>query len=112
MLAVRSSALNEDGSVLTLAGQFDTILGINNISGLWQGIHKVWHSVENKNARWYLKHFNFRQKKSKMAVIVQDMLQADYAGVIFTKHPVLSDQNEIFVEITQGVGDKLVSRAD
>ena len=109
MLAVRSSALNEDGSVLTLAGQFDTILGINNISGLWQGIHKVWHSVENKNARWYLKHFSFRQKKSKMAVIVQDMLQADYAGVIFTKHPVLSDQNEIFVEITQGVGDKLVS---
>ena len=104
-VAVRSSATAEDSEKSSFAGQFDTFLNIQDEKQLFNAIKKCKNSVKSDRAKAYIK--NKKLNNFKMSVVVQKMIDADYAGVVFTVDPV--DKKNILIEIVMGLGDKLVS---
>lgn len=104
-VAVRSSATAEDSRNLSFAGQFDTFLNIDHEKQLFNAIKKCKNSVKSDRVKIYLK--NKKLGSINMAVIIQKMVKADYAGVIFTIDPI--HKKDILIEIVKGLGDKLVS---
>jgi len=104
-VSVRSSATCEDSSKSSFAGQFDTFLNIKTEKELLNSIEKCWDSANSERVKAYIENKGI--KKVKMAVIIQKMVDADFAGVVFTVDPV--EKKNILIEITQGLGDKLVS---
>ncbi len=104
-VAVRSSATAEDSKNFSFAGQFDTFLNIDSEAKLLNAIDKCRKSVNSARALSYLKNKNIGN--IGMGVLVQKMINPDYAGVIFTVDPV--GKKYILIEIVKGLGDKLVS---
>lgn len=101
---VRSSAIGEDSSEASFAGQLDSYQCKNNLTDICQDIKKCWRSLANKRVQTYSE----QQHKSltQMAVIVQQMIEPDFAGVLFTTSPI--DQEGMYIEYVKGHGDKLV----
>jgi len=108
-LAVRSSAPFEDHSVFSLAGQFKTYLNVSQVDQVVNSVYKCWDSMNSGYVHAYMQQFNYSMKKASMGVLVQKMLRPDFAGVLFTKHPVTGDENVLLVEIVRGIGELLVS---
>lgn len=93
--AVRSSASNEDGERFTMAGQYRTHLGI-------RGINAVIESIEDCRT--------YRQAEtSGIAVIVQILIDADVAGVMFTANPLDLNDTTLSIEAAWGLGETVVS---
>jgi len=106
-VAVRSSATTEDSPELSNAGQFKTFLNVNGKDKVKNAITKCIDSLNNSTASSYAAFFN-RQKGAKMAVIIQEMVQAEKAGVCFTIDPVMGNKY-MLIEAVLGLGEKLVS---
>ena len=104
--SVRSSADVEDGASDSFAGQFDTFLGVAE-NELQEKIDLCMASVSNKGAAEYLKQREIG-KDIKMSVIVQKMIDADLAGIMFTSNP-QGIMNECVITVGKGTGDKVVS---
>jgi rifampicin phosphotransferase len=108
-LAVRSSATAEDLPGHSFAGLYDTYLGISNLEDCLIAIKKCWASLWTERAYSYRQKYGFDHSKVEMAVIVQSLIPADVAGVIFTADPVTGDNNRVVIEACLGLGDALVS---
>lgn len=109
-LAVRSSAVGEDGAAASFAGQFETVLGVRadgDARGLWDAIRHVWASAFSPHAAAY----RARQGgvPARMAVIIQQMVDARAAGVAFSADPVRADGDTAVVSAVFGLGEGLVS---
>ncbi len=104
--SVRSSADVEDGASDSFAGQFDTFLGVAE-NELQEKIDLCMASASNKGAAEYLKQREIG-KGIKMSVIVQKMIDADLAGIMFTSNP-QGIMNECVITVGKGTGDKVVS---
>lgn len=109
IVAVRSSATCEDQEGVSAAGQYESYLNIQDAEGLLLAVRKCWASLWSHRALVYRHRRSIDQFSAKMAVIIQEMVPADAAGVLFTQDPLLSDQNHIRVEMVRGLGDALVS---
>jgi pyruvate,water dikinase len=105
-VAVRSSAINEDGAVAAWAGQLDTFLNIDR-EHLLESIQKCQRSVHSKRAKAYAEQKNLGS--GDVAVLVQQMVQSDVSGVAFSVHPVTQDTNQIVLEAAYGLGEGVVS---
>ena len=105
--AVRSSALQEDGVQHSFAGQFETELNIS-FSNLWPAIQNVWKSIDSDHVRNYCKK-NQIEGKPQMAIIIQEMVEPDTAGVAFGINPVTGDRQEKVISAVYGLGEGLVS---
>ena len=108
-LAVRSSATAEDLPGHSFAGLYDTYLGISNLEDCLIAIKKCWASLWTERAYSYRQKNGFDHSKVEMAVIVQSLIPADVAGVIFTADPVTGDDSRVVIEACPGLGDALVS---
>jgi pyruvate,water dikinase len=108
-LAVRSSAAAEDLPGHSFAGQYETYLGVADIAGCIDAIKKCWASLWTERAYEYRKKNGFDHLKISMAVIVQSLVPADAAGVIFTTDPVTGSSSRIIIESSFGLGQALVS---
>ena len=108
-LAVRSSATAEDLPGHSFAGLYDTYLGISNLEDCLIAIKKCWASLWTERAYSYRQKNGFDHSKVEMAVIVQSLIPADVAGVIFTSDPITGDNNRVVIEACPGLGDALVS---
>ncbi len=104
-VSVRSSATAEDLADSSFAGQFDTFLNIKTEKELFDSIRKCWNSINSERVIVYMKNKGIKQVQ--MAVIVQKMIQADFAGVMFTLDPI--DKEHILIEAAKGLGDRIVS---
>jgi phosphoenolpyruvate synthase/pyruvate phosphate dikinase len=105
-VAVRSSAVAEDGGKDAWAGQLDTFLDVYR-SALLEKIKLCFSSAGSKRAMSYA-----RQKgidAGSVAVIVQKMVPSEISGVAFSVHPVTNNPNKMVIESTRGLGEKLVS---
>lgn len=102
--AIRSSATAEDLPNASFAGQHDTFLNVKKEDVL-EKIKECWESLYTERAVYYRNEKGI--KESKMAVVVQEMIDADFAGVIFTLDPV--HKKDILIEAAQGLGENLVS---
>jgi rifampicin phosphotransferase len=100
-VAVRSSGLNEDGSDKSYAGVFESLLDVRS-DGLFAALEKVASSLASHRARAYSS-----AESETGSVVVQTMIPAEYAGVLFTEHPGISGSSA--VELVAGLGDDLVS---
>jgi pyruvate,water dikinase len=107
--AVRSSSNQEDLAKTSFAGLYDTFLNINGLDNILDTMKKCWASLWSERALVYREKNNLCQSEATMSVIIQEMVNSKYAGVIFTKSPYHENQNEIFLEYCEGVGERLVS---
>lgn len=106
-VAVRSSATAEDLPSASFAGQQDTYLNISSEEELINSVKKCWASLFTSRAIYYRKKNNFPYTKVFISVVVQKMVDADYAGVLFTKDPI--EKKYILIEVVKGLGEQLVS---
>lgn len=107
LVAVRSSATAEDIGQASFAGQQDTYLNVSR-SELLDKVKEVWASLYNARAIEYRKSKNIDQLSVLMAVVVQKMVNARSAGVMFTLHPVTGDDKYILIESNWGLGESVV----
>lgn len=103
-VSVRSSALNEDGISKAFAGQYESYLNVTQES-LIEKIKLCWISFYNNSVNEYYQN----DEILGMNVIVQKMIDADYAGVAFSIDPTSNTDNYSIVELVKGLGENLVS---
>jgi pyruvate,water dikinase len=107
--AVRSSATAEDLPAASFAGQQDTYLNIVGPAAILQHATRCWASLFTERAVTYRLRNGFDHRKVHMAVVVQQMVFPQAAGVLFTADPVTSNRKVATVEASFGLGEALVS---
>ncbi len=109
LVAVRSSATAEDLPEASFAGQQATFLNIRGNNSLLIAVQKCWASLYTARAIYYRVKNNYPHEKVLLAAIVQKMVNADKAGVMFSINPVTNNQDEIMIEAAFGLGESVVS---
>ncbi|MCL2721313.1 MAG: PEP-utilizing enzyme [Treponema sp.] len=106
-VAVRSSALCEDGKKFAWSGELETYLFVEE-KDLLSCVKKCFASLFSERALTYARKVNVNKEHLQVAVIVQEQLDSDFAGVAFSCNP-LSGVNEVVLEYVTGQGEALVS---
>jgi len=107
--AVRSSATAEDLPTASFAGQQDSYLNIVGLPEILAHVRRCWASLFTERAVTYRRRNGFDDRRVRMAVVVQRMVFADAAGILFTADPVTSNRKIATVEAGWGLGEVLVS---
>ena len=107
--AIRSSATAEDLPTASFAGQQDTYLNIVGPAAILQHVSRCWASLFTERAVTYRLRNGFDQRRVDMAVVVQQMVVPDAAGILFTADPVTGNRKVASVEASFGLGEALVS---
>jgi rifampicin phosphotransferase len=107
--AVRSSATAEDLPTASFAGQHDTYLNLVGPAAILEHVSRCWASLFTERAVTYRLRNGFDHKKVNMAVVVQQMVSPDAAGILFTADPITGDRKVAVVEACLGLGEALVS---
>ncbi|MBU4536409.1 MAG: phosphoenolpyruvate synthase, partial [Euryarchaeota archaeon] len=107
-VAIRSSATAEDLPEASFAGQQDTFLNIKGAEDVLEYVQKCWASLFEARAIFYREENNFEHSKVYIAVVVQEMVDAEKAGVMFTVHPSTGEE-KILIEGSWGLGEAVVS---
>jgi len=109
-VAVRSSGVNEDGDDTSFAGVYESILNVDH-DGLLTAVHEVYGSLSSERSAAYTAHTSGAEYTTETqdfgGVVVQKMVPAQYAGVMFTEHP--SSAGAMMIEMVSGLGEDLVS---
>ncbi|MFI7108892.1 PEP/pyruvate-binding domain-containing protein [Nonomuraea sp. NPDC050227] len=106
-VAVRSSATAEDLPELSFAGQQDTFLNVR-ADGLLEAVRRCWASLWNPRAVAYRERNGVPHDDVALAVVVQELVDADAAGIMFTADPVTGARDEIVVNASWGLGEAVV----
>jgi phosphoenolpyruvate synthase/pyruvate phosphate dikinase len=107
--AVRSSATAEDLPTASFAGQQDTYLNVVGPAAILQHVGRCWASLFTERAVTYRLRNGFDHRKVRMAVVVQQMVFPDAAGIVFTADPVTGNRKVATVDASFGLGEALVS---
>tara|TARA_Y100000310_G_scaffold332386_1_gene407858 strand:+ start:1966 stop:4326 length:2361 start_codon:yes stop_codon:yes gene_type:complete len=107
-VAVRSTATSEDLVDASFAGQQETFLNVKGKSELLESIKKCFASLFTSRATYYRNKKGFKHEESKLAVIIQKMINSEKSGVIFSKDPSYKNKN-IIIEAVFGLGEGIVS---
>jgi phosphoenolpyruvate synthase/pyruvate phosphate dikinase len=107
-VAVRSSAVDEDGGVASFAGQHDTFLNIAGASPVLDAVVACWASAQSDMALSYRHQQGLDQTGMKLAVLIQQLVRADVSGVVFSVNPLSGDPNEIVINASWGLGESIV----
>jgi pyruvate,water dikinase len=108
LVAVRSSATAEDLPDASFAGQQETFLNIKGEANLLVATRKCWASLFTARAIFYREHNKIDHQQVKISVIVQNMIQSDVSGVMFSIDPVTNDKERIIIESVWGLGELIV----
>ncbi len=108
-VAVRSSATAEDLPEASFAGQQDTYLNVKGEDEVVKHVQKCWASLFNPRAIAYREEQGFDHFDVSIAVVVQKMVDADKAGVMFTVNPHTGDRDKLVIEAAWGLGEAVVS---
>lgn len=105
-VAVRSSASGEDGSDVSYAGQFVTVLNVKTPEDLQAAIKTCFNAVHRTPSQAYAEHFN--QPEIPMHILIQRMIDSKFSGVYFSQDP-RTEKTSWLVEMVEGQGEQLVS---
>ncbi|HET9906102.1 MAG TPA: PEP/pyruvate-binding domain-containing protein, partial [Anaerolineales bacterium] len=108
-VAVRSSATAEDLPDLSFAGQQETYLNIFGIDDVLKAVINCWSSLWTARAIGYRMRNHIPQNEVALAVVLQEMIQSDASGVLFTANPLTGLLSESVIDATFGLGEALVS---
>jgi pyruvate,water dikinase len=106
-LAVRSSAVGEDSETASFAGQHLSLLNVRAPDGLVDAVRAIRESACSESALAYRRRLGLAGRP-RMAVVVQELVDADCAGVLFTRNP-MDGADEIVVEAAWGLGEAVVA---
>lgn len=109
LVAVRSSATAEDAADTSFAGQQETILGVKGEEQLLDAIERCWRSLFTERAVAYREKQSVGAAELAMAVVVQKLVPAEAAGVLFTRDPLDADGKRMLAEAAWGLGEVVVS---
>lgn len=107
-VAVRSSAAAEDSTDASYAGQFRTFLGASGIEEVLAQVQQCWNAASDLRVSSYRASRQHEPTDTGMAVIVQELVDARVAGVLFTQHPRTGDRSLIVIESSYGLGEAVV----
>ncbi|MDR4532038.1 PEP/pyruvate-binding domain-containing protein [Glutamicibacter sp. PS] len=107
-VAVRSSATAEDLDDASFAGLQDTTLGVREPDELLEAIRSCWSSLTSERASAYRERMRPGTPPPMMAVVVQQMVDASVAGVLFTADPLTGLRSRQVVDAVAGLGDAVV----
>jgi len=110
-VAVRSSATAEDLPGASFAGQHDTILNVTGEEALLDAVRRCWASLWNERAVAYRAANGIDDTTLALAVVVQRMVDATVAGVLFTANPITGTRRRAAIDAVRGLADALVSGA-
>ena len=92
-----------------MAGQYETFLDIEGDEDLLNAILRCWASLDSPRIRSYLREHGIDASRVAMAVVVQRLVSAQVAGVLFTANPQTGTRHEMLVEASWGLGESVVS---
>jgi rifampicin phosphotransferase len=107
--AVRSSATAEDLPTASFAGQQDTYLNVIGKEAILHAISKCWASLFTDRAIIYRIQNGFDHRKVNLAVVVQQMVFPQAAGILFTADPVTGNRKVLSIDASFGLGEALVA---
>ncbi|MDA1298419.1 MAG: PEP/pyruvate-binding domain-containing protein [Chloroflexi bacterium] len=108
-VAVRSSAVDEDGSGESFAGLHDTFLNVVGEDAVTDAVIKCWQSLKNAHALDYRAAKGLDAESALMGVVVQQLVFADVSAVVFSANPVSGDRTEVVINANYGLGEAVVS---
>lgn len=108
-VAVRSSATAEDLPTASFAGQYDSFLNVKSSEQLLQSVRQCYASLWSSRAISYRHRVGIPHDKVQLGVIVQEMVPARSAGVLFTQNPVSSEPDQLLIESNFGLGESIMS---
>lgn len=106
-VAVRSSAIDEDGTVTSLAGQYESYLNIVGVTGLLQAIRRCWDSAHSERVRAYRRQRGLSEH-APLAILIQQLVLADVSAVVFSADPVTHDASRVVINASWGLGESIV----
>lgn len=107
-VAVRSSAISEDGQEASFAGQYETYLNITGAEALVEAVAKVWASAHSVRVQSYRDQRAIPANEFHFAVLIQQLIAADVSVVAFSANPITGNQNEIVINASWGLGESVV----
>ncbi len=110
-VAVRSSATAEDLPDASFAGQQDTFLNVVGPEAVLDAVRRCWASLWTDRAVAYRAANGIAHRSVRLAVVVQEMVQAEVAGVMFTADPVTGRRRQAVIDAAPGLGEAVVSGA-
>jgi phosphoenolpyruvate synthase/pyruvate phosphate dikinase len=108
-VAVRSSALDEDGELASFAGQHETELNVVGADAVLGAVARNWASARSERALVYRERQGLETSGVRLAVLVQQFVLADASAVVFSANPITRDRDEVVVTASWGLGESVVS---
>ena len=106
--AVRSSAVDEDGVTASFAGQHETYLNIVGAEAILQAVIRCWESARSEHALEYRRRQRLSVERPQIAVLVQQLVAADVAAVVFSANPITGNRDEVMINASWGLGESIV----
>ncbi len=110
-VAVRSSALDEDGADASFAGQHDTYLNIRGVDAVLDAVRRCVLSASSAEALAYRRQRSLSVDDVQMAVLVQQLVPADVAAVVFSANPISGNRDQVMINANWGLGESIVGGA-
>lgn len=107
-VAVRSSAVDEDGVGASFAGQHETYLNVVGTEAVAEAVERCWASASAERALAYRRQQGLPVDRVQLAVLVQRLIHADVAAVVFGANPLTGDRDEVVVNASWGLGESIV----
>ena len=107
-VAVRSSAIDEDGQDASFAGQYATYLNIIGVEAVATAISHCWAATNSEWVFEYRRQNDLPVNDVKIAVLVQQMVAADMSGVAFSANPIDKSRDEVVINMSWGLGESIV----
>jgi rifampicin phosphotransferase len=107
-VAVRSSATAEDLPEMSFAGQQETYLNMHGEVMVLEAVKRCWASLWTARAIGYRARHNITQEDVSLAVVVQELVPADVAGILFTANPLTGAGDQMIINAAWGLGEAIV----
>jgi pyruvate,water dikinase len=108
-VAVRSSATAEDLPGMSFAGQLETYLNVRGGDEVIHAVKRCWASLWTGRAIGYRQRQGIRPEDVSIAVVVQQLVAAEVAGVVFAANPLTGARDELMINAAWGLGEAIVS---
>ena len=109
VVAARSSAVSEDGTVVSFAGLYETYLNLAGTADVLDAVLNCYRALWEPRAVQYRATKGMDQAAERMAVVVMQMVPAEIAGVAFSLNPVTGNREEVLINASWGLGEAVVS---
>ena len=107
-VAVRSSATAEDLPEMSFAGQQETYLNMHGAAMVLDAVKRCWASLWTARAIGYRARHNIAQEDVSLAVVVQELVPAEAAGILFTANPLTGARDQVMINAAWGLGEAIV----